>query len=197
MQRPALLPTATLALLLLLHGAPAEAQGDEEEEEEGYGRRGMYLVAFGSYALDDFKSPHTVRGTWGAGARLGYRLHPRLAGEAQVEWLDRFRERAGGVTIRTFKDSYVASANLKGYFLTDWYQPYASVGVGAFRLNENVTATSARDESLGVAVRLGLGVDLYGDESMALNVGFDYVLAEGDVDDADYFSFGSGLMLRF
>jgi opacity protein-like surface antigen len=180
-----------------------ESPGDEEGAESGgYGGTGIYSTHHALFALANITRDGGASNndTLGADFRIGYRAHARAAAELQFEWTDRFNESIGGVTTRQFHDNWTLTLNGKLFALTGRWQPYALVGFGAYHVNEKITAgPSIGDRSHdndGVG-RFGAGIDLYGDETIAINLEAAYVKGFGGLIEHDYVSFGWGFLFRY
>jgi opacity protein-like surface antigen len=139
-----------ITVCLFLSTAPVYAQDEE------YVRSGVYFIAAASYAVEQFDRDERstdFRNSFGAGARLGYRLHPLFAAEAQYEWIAGFdeyglvsEEGVGPTFIDCGEDpeaclsrkkikageiiAHTATVNVKVFPLGGRIQPYALVGVG-------------------------------------------------------------------
>ncbi len=185
-------------------GAEAAPEGGEAAEPaapSGYARSGIYSAHHALFALSHITRDGGASNndTLGASGRIGYRAHPHAAAEVQFEWTDRFNESRGGVTQRHFHDNWTLTLNGKLFVLTGRWQPYALVGFGAYHMNEKITAGPAIGERShdndGVG-RFGAGIDLYGDESMAINLEAVYVKGFGGLIEHDYASFAWGFQFR-
>lgn len=194
---------------LFLFTAPVYAEEDE------YARGGVYFMATASYAVEMFdldKRPSDFENSFGAGARLGYRLLPFLAAEAQYEWIGGFDEQAllpeGGKIKAGEIIAHAVTLNAKVYPLGGRVQPYALVGVGVGRFeikerlrepldDEGFVTTEVTTQDEGVLSRYGLGVDLYGDETWGMFAEAAYVLPLSGLSGLDYISVQWGLLWRF
>jgi opacity protein-like surface antigen len=199
-----------ITVCLFLFTAPVYA------EDEGYARNGVYLIAAAAYAVENFDldpRPADFRNSFGAGARLGYRLHPLFAAEAQYEWIGGFDEYGlvpeGGGKIKAGEIiAHAATVNVKVFPLRGRVQPYAlvGVGVGSSEIKERVrtpldgegfVTTEINTQDQGFVSRYGVGIDLYGDEAWGMFVEGAYVLPTGGLRDLDYISVQWGLLWRF
>lgn len=185
-------------------GEQASDAGDEEKVARAaeYDRSGIYSAHHALFAVSHITDDGGASNndTLGADFRIGYRAHPRAAAELQFEWTDRFNESVGGVTTRQFHDNWTLTLNGRLFALTGRWQPYALVGFGAYHMNEKITAGPAigdRSHDNDGVGRFGAGVDLYGDENMAINLEAVYVKGFGGLIEHDYAAFSWGLMFRF
>jgi opacity protein-like surface antigen len=207
------------AIIVCLSLFTAPVYADSEDEVSEYARNGVYFMAVGVFAIENFGS-WDLKDSYGVGARLGYRLHPYLAAEAQYEWLGGFDCKAharcyvaggpsgSGVKVREY-DGHVATVNAKAFLLTGRVQPYALVGVGGGRFEvkkkerrllpdgETVEKWNFSSYGNGLVSRFGVGVDLYGDEAWAMFTEAAYVLPRGNLRDLDYVSIEWGFLWRF
>ena len=77
-------------------------------------------------------------------------------------------------------------------------QPFALVGLGVVHAEvKDKLGSVAGSSADGFGARFGGGADCYFTKNIALSVRATYVFATGDVDAADYVSFGGGLQYRF
>ena len=190
---------ATAALTSLVCASFALTAGEDTKQDE-FARRGWLIGVAGSYAIETFESDLqdavgfsvdlSVDNSLGFNGRVGYRCHRWLSAEVEVEWLNGFDVSAPGfATIDV--EPVVATANLKGYFLTGRYQPFLLVGGGG------MTAKAATERGKSYAMRVGGGIDLYATKNVVVTVGADYVLPFDDLKDLDYISIGWGFEYRF
>ncbi len=188
---------------------PAAAQDDDPDL---YAQTGVYLTAMAVYGVltdesgledvaeDAFGSSSAdADHSWGVSGRLGYRLHPRVAVEAQFEWLREIKIESrmipGGGKRRDQISLYAVTGNVKGYLLTGRIQPYVVAGAGWGRATLNPDGPGAKSRSDSVVGRMGIGTDLYASEDVALSLEAAYVL--GERPEFNYVSVGAGLTLRF
>lgn len=183
------------ALWTILLAAPALAQ----EEDDEYSRKGVYLRLQGSYFVNDFDTAVDPDDTFGLNMQVGYRLMPRLGVELQVDWIKDFDfDSAPGVDASRITNGFTTTANAKLYLARGWAQPYATAGLGVSQmLQESRVDGSRMAGGTDFAYRLGFGIDLYGDETMALNAEVGFVRPTGDASEFDYTTFSLGVLLRF
>jgi opacity protein-like surface antigen len=190
--------TALLCVLLLLLLSPGLASA----QDPAYDRSGVYIGVGGIRAYEDFDDDGLglrFQDTFGFDARIGYRLHPRLAAEAQYQWYDEFDVKFSGTEIGTI-DGWSLTGNLKGFLLTGQYQPYVLSGAGLLSLDLDISL--ADDDDTAFAWRLGFGIDAYtyatpAGDNLVLNVEASYVIPTNDLDDLDFWTVGIGLAYRF
>lgn len=137
----------------------------------------------------------------GLNARVGYRLHPRVAGEVQFEWLSSSDISLTGAIDQSSAfetQSWVVSANAKGYVLTGSLQPYLLLGAGVMRsdLDDNENFGFEVDE-YGFVGRLGGGLEYYFTPRLVATVDVTYVLPADKLAEFEYISAGLGLQYRF
>lgn len=122
----------TIGLLaVLLAAVPSvAAEGEKEEEKTGplvgfYGALGVspQLPAF------DLTSDVGQQASWGLDARAGYRLHNRIALEAQYQWAARFELTQGGAQLDTITTN-TWTGNAKVFILNGPLEPYVILGLG-------------------------------------------------------------------
>ncbi|MDH3504907.1 MAG: porin family protein [Nitrospirota bacterium] len=161
-----------------------------------YARPGFYIGGGGAYAIEDFDNTFGLDFDNGPGfnGRLGYRFHPHIAIEAMIERVDAFDLKGfNGVEINT----WTGTLNGKFYALTDRFQPYGLLGMGAMRAEANLPGSSNDFDDTDFAFRVGVGLDSYMTEHWLVNVEISNVHPSGDVDDINYYSLGGGIQYRF
>ena len=161
------------------------------EAQDDYARTGPYLGVGLGLGFENFQGTGGLDIDTGIGVDAwgGYRFHPNIAAEAQVEYLDRFDAGPLKGNALTF------TGNLKGYAMTGRVQPFAVVGVGVTR--GEVEAFGGSVSETGFSSRFGGGVDLYISESVSVGATASYVLTTGDIDGFDYVSLVFGVQYRF
>jgi opacity protein-like surface antigen len=185
--------------LVALVSTPIAANVDPEGD---YDRNGFYAGGGASLGLDIFMEDELedalgfnvdVEHSFGANGHLGYRIHPHFSGEVEFEWLDGFKiEDTGEI------ETWIATGNAKGYLLTGSVQPFALLGIGAMRADaEDDLGLGFSDSATDLALRFGVGADLYFSQRFVVDLGVDYVVPTGDVKDLDYVSVGVTLQYRF
>ena len=208
-----------LTALVLCAASPASGETDD------YARRGLYAGVGGAYVIEQFDLPDaTLRlpespishfdvdggDSWGAEARVGYRFHPNLAAEGQLQYYDNFgidvAEPADASPSREFftLNGLSFMGNVKGYPFTGRVQPYGLVGLGLLWLHA-IHAQAPRvglddrfdDHEVGFAGRIGVGIDGYLTQNLLLNVEASYLLPTGDVSDFRMVPISLGVQYRF
>ncbi len=193
---------------VLAESAPANAAA----QDDAFDRNGIYLgvgLAGGVYTevKDDLEKaslaalgyviPVDVEVPPGLDARVGYRFHPRLAGEVQLQWFP--KADIEFADIKALKlETLTLTANAKGYLLTGRVQPFLLVGAGLmhFEVKDRLglgLSTKAED----FAARFGGGVDFYLNRNLVFAFDTSYVLPTDDLDGLDHVSFSLGLQYRF
>ena len=147
---------ALTAIFFLMSASPAAADSDpadimtplisgiiaglfgvllvQDADPDGdYGRHGFYLEAgaMRAYNLfeEEFPPGAEVDNSFGLNFRGGYRIFSRLALEAEFEWVNEFEVDVNGVKVLG-AETLTGTANVKGFFFTGPFQPYALLGVG-------------------------------------------------------------------
>jgi opacity protein-like surface antigen len=182
--------TAVVLGILLLTWGQVYAQTASQ-----YARPGFYIGAGGLYAVEDFDNTFGLDFENGPGfnGRLGYRLHPHFAVEAMIERVDAFDLEDFDRDINT----WTGTLNGKFFALTERFQPYGLLGIGAMRAEANLPGSSNDVHDTDFAFRLGGGLDSYMTENWLVNLEISYVHPTGDVDDINYYSLGGGIQYRF
>jgi opacity protein-like surface antigen len=192
-------------ILALAGSGPALAQNDD------FDRSGFYLgagVAGGAFTeveddIEDalaslgYTTSADVEVAVGADVRAGYRFHPRIAGEIQIQSLPQAQIEIGGTDALDL-ETLVFTGNAKGYLLTGRFQPFVLVGGGLvhFEVEDDLGIESSEKDE-GFAARFGGGVDVYLNRNFVIALDADYVLTTGDADGLDHVSFSAGLQYRF
>jgi opacity protein-like surface antigen len=223
---------------MLVWVASGNAQDDASESAQGdYARNGFYLgvtavaginlfedqlekdltneLSDPTRVVSDLDAEKTLgtEAIVGLNGRFGYRFHPNLSAEAQIEILTGVHangtdgKASTTANFRFAKYSVrptVYTTNVKGYLplLNGRLQPFALVGVGTMRTKTKVSDLKGLNFSEtyrlnGFATRFGGGLDFYATESLIVSLGLDYVLPFGDVKGYDYFSGNAGILVRF
>jgi opacity protein-like surface antigen len=213
----------------LTEDAPEESFYDEEmddpAEDLAYAQSGVYLTAAATLALATQRSDMKDRSqdgveslpgfesassdledlNWGMNTRLGYRISPHWAAEAEFEWIRRFEidtkvkfdddsEQEKSTDIRFI----TATANGKYFLLTGRIQPYVVGGAGYGYATSNLAGQSTKDRDDGFVLRAGAGVDLYANRDVALTFETAYVYpTSSGIEDLDYLAVQLGITLRF
>ncbi len=165
------------------------------EDSTTYSRPGFYAGIGGLYAIEDFDNTSGFEFENGPGFnfRLGYRMHPNMAVEAMGERVDAFDLKGfSGVEINTWVDTL----NGKNFALTERFQPYGLLGIGAMRAEAKVSGFGSVDDT-DLVFRYGVGIDSYLTDTWVVNLEISYVRPTGDVDDINYISLGGGIQYRF
>jgi hypothetical protein len=183
------------ALLVIAIAGPLAGNADPDGD---YDRAGLYVGGEATLAFNTFESEVEdefgdvgLDESWGAKSRLGYRIHPRVSGEVEFEWLSGFDITANKETLADI-EGWTITGNAKGYLLTGAFQPFALVGLGAMRAELDPVG-----KETDLAARFGGGLDFYACEHFVMSVNADYVYPTGDVKDLDYISVGVGFQYRF
>jgi opacity protein-like surface antigen len=194
-------------------------------ETDGYARRSLYAGVGGAYVIEQFDLPdatltapespifhYDVDGgdSWGAEARVGYRFHPNLAAEGQLQYYDNFgidvAEPADASPSREFftLNGLSLMGNVKGYPFTGRVQPYGLVGLGLLWLHAQPPRTVYDDletgfdkDEVGFAGRIGVGIDGYVTQNLLLNVEASYVLPTGGISEFRIVPISLGVQYRF
>ena len=208
-----------LTALVLCAASPASGETDD------YARRGLYAGVGAAYVIEQFDLPdatlslpespifhYEVDGgdSWGAEARVGYRFHPNLAAEGQLQYYDNFgidvAEAADASPSREFftLNGLSLMGNVKGYPFTGRVQPYGLVGLGLLWLHAQPPRTVYDDletgfdkHEVGFAGRIGVGIDAYLTQNLLLNVEASYLLPTGDLSDFRMVPISLGVQYRF
>lgn len=134
---------------------------------------------------------------WGLDARAGYRFHPRVAAEAQYQYVPGFdldRNVTGhvaDVNTQTF------TVNGKVFALTDTFQPYFVGGIGFLHADTDPGVAGLAGDGTGFAGRAGVGADYYVRPNVVVSVEFSAVLPTGPVDDVRILPLVAAAQYRF
>lgn len=217
-----------LTALVLCAASPVSGETD------GYARRGLYAGVGGAYVIEQFDLPDAtltlpespiahfdVDGgdSWGAEARVGYRFHPNLAAEGQLQYYDNFGVDVAGAPReatpavgpdRSPRHEFLTlnglalMGNVKGYPFTGRVQPYGIVGLGLLWIHAQPRRTRVDDlekgfgdHEVGFAGRIGVGIDGYLTQNLLLNVETSYLLPTGELSDFRMVPISLGVQYRF
>ena len=177
-------------LILLLSAASASAQS------EYGGEIGAYVGGSIFYALDtseakfkDEVDEHSV----GLDVRLGLRLGKPLAMELQGDWNHGVRELDLWIVTTNFRLYYSEFDAIADVF-PDPLQLYLVGGAGVMGGDP---FTVGDDYQVVGAFRVGLGVDYYVTENIALDVGAEWVTGTSFFNEISYLKFATGIQYNF
>ncbi|MCI0734407.1 MAG: porin family protein [Methylococcaceae bacterium] len=166
---------------------------------DDFDRPGTYLGLGGTYAFHWFAGSSFDRNLGGQGvqvissssgglnARAGYRVNPWFAAEAEYEWIDGFTNKIQGSNVATLT-SHQLTVNGK-FIYSDWgrFQPYGLLGVGLSIWEASDRAgrgSGLEGTSVGLAGRVGLGLDAYVNKNLLVNLGLDMALSTTTIDNS-------------
>jgi len=180
---------ATSIALLALLAVPSARAADPD-----FARRGFYVGGGGTYgfnllesAFDDvLVSGVEVGDTWGFNTRLGYRPLSWFSAEVEYEYLNNFGVSIDGIHLADLRAETI-SGNVRFIAPLRRFQPYLCLGAGAtlFSLDHNDVPGLEVDHS-SFSGRLGIGLDVYATENIAIGVGADAVLSTAEVKDPSF-----------
>lgn len=198
---------------------PKRTDGGDPRKQ--YARRGPFVGAAVSYAIETFESDvqsdarkvsndlnYSLKDSFGFKGRLGYRCHRYVSAEVQVEWIDNFdgtlfQDGVGEVASIDF-EPIIVTANGRGYLplFEDRLQPFVLFGAGLATVKETAkdslgSGQRASSRETEIAIRVGGGLDFYATPNVVLTLETDYLQAFGALDDFNYVSVGVGLQYRF
>jgi opacity protein-like surface antigen len=198
--------------------AKEPAPSDGGDPRKAYARRGPFVGAALTFAIDTFESDlesdvrnvspdlnFSVKDSLGFKGRVGLRCHRYFSAEVQVEWLDNFdgtlfQDGAGEIGSINF-EPIVVTANGRGYLplWEDRLQPFVLLGAGLVTVKETAKDSRGRstDRETEIALRVGGGIDFYATPNIVVTFETDYLQAFGELDDFAYVSLGVGLQYRF
>ena len=183
--------SCAIASAVLLLGLPGAAQAQFVED-------GAYLGGTFNAGFENFSNTGTFdfdEGL-GAGVRLGSRVHPLVAIEAQYEWTGVFEAEEAGAEVEL--DLHVVTANGKLFLFPGRFEPFVLAGVGYGRADLEARGTlQGSADADGFLMRVGAGAQLGLHEALSLAVEGGFVLPAGDLEDVSYFTLSAGLNLHF
>ncbi len=181
--------------------AGINAAGTAYVEVDSDARAG--LVAIG-YAPDpDSEEPP------GVGARVGYRFHPNLAGEAQLQWFSHaktdFTGYFTGDPETELRDVPVLrietlsfTGNAKAYLPIGRFHPFALVGAGILDYSvEDKIGIGMEADGVAFVGRFGGGLDVYFNEHVVLVLDSSYMIPTGGASRLEQIQVSVGLNYRF
>ena len=163
---------------------------EEEDVERDWARTGPYAQLTGALAIEQFNWSGDNDLTGGVGARIGYRVVPRLSLEAHAEW-DRWGE---GSPTGDPLDIVTVTVNWRAYFTESRIQPYMIFGLGALVLAGD---NPEFDDTADIMLRVGLGADWNITERIGIVSEFTYNPALDKLSKVDFFSFAFGVQYKF
>lgn len=174
-----------LLVTLLTSGVSAAQEADD------YDRPGPYVGMVGLGAIETFDVDGADFSNGGGfNLRGGYRIMEYMAAEMQFEYVDGFSDQGFDI------DAWNLMWSLKGFLLTERWQPYGLFGIGVIEGEADGRGGFSNDEA-DFAVRLGGGLDFYLNENVILMSEIAWVKPTDDLDDFSYLTIGAGLQYRF
>jgi len=187
-----------VALLIVCLPSTSSAEGSETDFDRStfYVRGGLATGFDAAIVLAE------VGAGVGVGGAVGYRLHPRIAVEGQLQWL-------GNQSIGVFGQDFAqlsrwdATANGKLFLATGRVQPYAVIGAGYVRATGTCTASNCSGGGVGdsFVARFGAGLDVFITRNIGVYAEGAYMLAPNDIEPGesfpDYGTFGAGAIFAF
>jgi opacity protein-like surface antigen len=172
------------------------------EEESSFARNGPYVggnIVGASFVRIDQRGELEADEVAGFNIYAGYRLSPILALEVQYEWLDKTDAHLDGTGDVGELELWSASGNLKIFFWTERFQPYAVFGFGGMQADfDDAAGLGVGGSESDFVLRFGAGLDFYITENIVAQAGADYLLPGGsELEDLDYVSYGGGIQYRF
>lgn len=163
-----------------------------------YSKAGPYLGLGAAFGFDDFdlSDYFDIDPAYGLDVWAGYRFHPHVAAETQIEYLNGFKTELHGFELSK-NQTVTWTTNLKAFLLTGRFQPFAYVGIGLGWQQIELSIVDRSADFLGFAARFGGGVDFYITEHLALQANASYVLPTGELDGFGYTSMVVGAQFRF
>jgi opacity protein-like surface antigen len=169
----------------------------QAESEYGTGEPTFYLAASGLIATEGSPWDWGDRVRGGANLRMGFRLGAPLAFELQGDYINLkdWREDSRWdmtLNFRVYPTQLELIEDLVMDMVPDTLQPYAVAGVG-------VMGGSPSDDKyqLSGAFRLGLGLDIYATEQMAVSLGYEWVFGTSYWSDSEAQNLTLGLQYNF
>jgi opacity protein-like surface antigen len=187
---------------------------DDDEEDSDFDRQRFYLGLGPLWVWQNFhESSHRFTGgtganvdaddSWGAEARLGYRLLPQLALEVQGQYYgeSKFDARLPGAVGSSQVGSFEgvgATGNFKVYPIQGRFQPYVLGGLGLMwaRVRNDIPG-ALNDNRTELAGRGGLGMDIYLDKHVAFNVEGSYLQPATSLKDFPVAAITGGVQFHF
>ncbi len=171
----------------------APAAGMAQEVEDGVYVGGSFAATFENFSNT---RPFDFDEALGTTVRLGSRVHPLVAIEAQYEWTGVFEAEELGAEIDL--EFHMITANGKLFLFPGAIEPYlmAGMGYGRGEIEGGGTLTGS-DRGDGFVLRVGTGAQVGLIDWLSLDVGAGFLLPAGDIDDFSYFSVNAGLNVHF
>ena len=150
-----------LGIVLVAGGVAAAHDDPYDHDHDDYARTGAYLGGGFTGAINTMPNRDAFKDSVGVDGRVGYRFHPNLAAEAEVNYLHDLGDQVSDAQAQF--ETLSGTANLKGYVLTGRVQPYGIVGVGGSWLHTIVKAGGVRasDSNAAFTFKGGAGIDFY------------------------------------
>jgi opacity protein-like surface antigen len=135
--------------------------------------------------------------SFGLDARVGYRVHPNLAAEADYQFVPGFSLERRGVGTVADVTTHTFTLNGKVFVLTDTLQPYVVGGIGFLHTDTDPAVAGFAGDGTGFAGRAGVGADYYLRPHLVINLEFSAVLPMAPIEDARFLPLVFGAQYRF
>jgi hypothetical protein len=166
--------------------------GQAKPKTESYSHHGFYLGAGGTWGFQLFDNKvreltgeqAKIDSTYGANARMGYRLLSWFSTEVEYEWLNGFDASFNGQDLLRIKGQNV-TGNMKFHFIpVGPVQPNFLVGFGGMEYKVEDRIGAGRTQSQWAwATKLGGGLDIYMTKHFLFNAQGSVVLTTNDITD--------------
>ena len=177
--------------ILLLSAASASAQSEYGGEVGAYvGGSIFYVLDTSKNEFQDAANENSI----GLDARLGLRLGKPLGMEMQGDWNHGFRDLDLWTIMLNFR-VYYSEFDAVAEFFPDPLQLYLVGGAGMMGGDPDPIADD--DYQITGAFRMGLGVNYYVTENIAVDVGSEWITGLGYFSDASYLKVGAGIQYNF
>jgi opacity protein-like surface antigen len=193
--------SAAALALLLLPALPARAEETAGADEDPWARPGLYGAAGGTFGFQLFEGSLGTAGVEGEAnnsqgfeLRFGYRAHPYVAAEFELDILDGFNGEVG--PIDTAIDILSTTFSAKGFLPIGRFHPYLTLGGGVMGVDAGNEILV--DDGTSAVLRVGGGMDVYVTDNFAVYLGYHYLLPFGDNHGLDVYAihFGIQYVLR-
>jgi opacity protein-like surface antigen len=179
-------------------------------EDASFARTGGYSGAGFLGAFNETDLDYGIGDSIGFDLRGGYRLHRRLAVEAQLSYFrsignhltirDRFGNVSKSADPTIHLNTLTGTLNLTSFLLTGRFQPYVQVGVGGSHVRNKFEVhdvTRIVDSTASFTFRGGGGLEIYLTPTLLLYTEATYILLTGEFAGDGFVPLVLGVQCRF
>jgi opacity protein-like surface antigen len=182
------------SLLAIAFALPAQAQPkgpNDDGPDPETAHLGRYAGIGLLYAVDDFNSDYGGDPSWGFSVRAGSRTNQHVAFGIEADYYNGFDSNVGDLS------GFSVFPVMHYYPFIGKIEPYATVGLGVYRLKGDNNTFGDDDTAIEIAAKLGAGVDFYVTDQIGVFADAAYIIADRDLEDFQSIPITLGVKYRF